>query len=362
MSFDEILFTVGPLEMHDEILKIGAEKIPYFRTSEFSNLNIQSANLIKKFLFTSEKSEVIFLTCSGTGAMEASLINLFESDDKILIINGGTFGKRFVEISNILNLNYTEIKLDSGVNLTNEKLEEFRGKGYTGLIINAHETSTGILYDLEMIGEFCKKEGLMFVVDSISSFLADDYYMDKWNIDVTIISSQKALALPPGLSIIALNQKAKECINNNCIKSLYFDLKLYMRDMKRGQTPFTPAVGIMRQLNARLLMINQKGIKAEIKNINKIAKDFRSKISDIPVNIKCERLSNTLTPVYVNEGLDANVIYNRLKNEYGLVVNPTGGVLEKSMFRVGHIGNLDTKYNDKLIEAIKKIILDELKS
>ena len=172
MTNKETLFTVGPLEMDEEILKIGSDKIPYFRTTEFSNLSIESSKLIKEFVYTSQNSDVVFLTCSGTGAMEASLINVFTSNDKVLIVNGGTFGKRFVEISDVLDLKYTEIKLDTGMDLNTEKLNEFKNKGYTAVIINAHETSTGVLYNLEMIGKFCKGEGMLFIVDSISSFLA----------------------------------------------------------------------------------------------------------------------------------------------------------------------------------------------
>ena len=362
MTNKDTLFTVGPLEMDDEILKMGSDKIPYFRTHEFSKLSIESSELIKEFVYTSEKSDVVFLTCSGTGAMEASLMNAFTSDDKLLIVNGGTFGKRFVEISDVLDLKYTEIKLDAGMDLTNEKLNEFKNKGYTAVIINAHETSTGVLYDLEMVGKFCKEEGMMFVVDSISSFLADKYYMDKWNIDITIISSQKALALPPGLSIIVLSENAINRVNNNYVKSIYFDLKLYLSNMKRGQTPFTPAVGIMMQLNKRLLQIKEQGIENQVEYTSKIARDFRNKIEKLPLIIKSERFSNTLTPVYVDEGLDAKVIYNRLKDEYGLVVNPNGGKLQSNMFRVGHIGNLTIKDNDKLIKSITQIIESELKN
>lgn len=119
-------------------------------------------------------------------------------------------------------------------------------------MVNAHETSTGVLYDLDLIGDFCKKENIFLVVDAISAFLADDINMKKNNINVMITGSQKALALPAGMALIVVDKKAIERIENNNVKSMYFNLKDYLNNGKRGQTPFTPAVSIILQLNSRL--------------------------------------------------------------------------------------------------------------
>lgn len=356
MDNNKLLFTVGPLEMDKDIMEIGGNKIPYFRTEEFSKMNKKSCEIIKELVYTNEKSDVILLTSSGTGGMEAALLNTLNHNDKLLIINGGSFGQRFVDIAKILELDYDEIKLENGKIIEKSELDIFKNKGYTAMLVNGHETSTGVLYDLNMLGEFCKNNNMLFIVDAISTFLADEYYMDKWSIDVTIISSQKALALPPGISIIILSEKASQKVMNNNVKSLYFDFKIYLKDIKRGQTPFTPSVSIFIQLYHRLLKIKEIGIENQLRHTKEIAENFRKRIKDLPLIVKSQNLSNALTPVYVKGTISAYEVYEILKRDYNIVVNPNGGNLKSSMFRVGHIGNLTIEDNNKLLNALKKIL------
>lgn len=351
------LFSVGPVEMDPDILQVGSQQPPYFRTEEFSQINLGICRRIKKFTNTSEKSETVILTGSGTAAMEAAVINIFNKEDNVLIISGGSFGQRFVEICNIHGIRNTVIRLNQGETLKREHLDKYCGKGFTGLLINAHETSTGVYYDLPMVGEFCKKENLFFVVDAISTFLADPYYMDEWNIDVTIISSQKALAIPPGLSFLVLNSKAIKKIEDNNINSLYFDLRKYIKDMKRGQTPFTPAVGIILQLDARLKQIDNIGVENIIRHTKEIAEDFRSGIKQLqlPFIIPSENLSNALTPLKPVKDVNAYEIYIYLIKKYNIYVCPSGGELSKSLLRIGHIGNLSKKDNEYLLYSFNKM-------
>lgn len=261
-----INFTVGPVQSCEEVRKIGYEQVPYFRTSEFSSVMKENEKLMKKFAGADSDSKALFITGSGTASMEAVIMNVFNCNDKVLIVNGGSFGQRFVDICSIHDIPYTEIKLDYGKTLTKEKLEQYDNGEYTGFLINVHETSTGVLYDLNMISDFCKKNHLFLVVDAISSFLADSINMSEQGIDVMITGSQKALACPPGISVIVLSNKAIDRINKNNVKSLYFDLKNALKNAERGQTPFTPAVGILLQINKRLKLIDSTGgVESEIK-------------------------------------------------------------------------------------------------
>ncbi len=346
------LFTVGPVEMDPAIFEPLGYKLPYFRTEEFSQMMLRSCDLIKEFARTKEDSAAIFLTASGTGAMEAAIGNVFSSKDKVLIINGGTFGERFEMICQTLQIPYSSILLPPGKALVREDLEPFRDRGYTGLLINAHETSTGVYYNLPTIGEFCKEEGLLFIVDAISSFMADPFYMDEWNIDIAIISSQKALAVSPGISILIVNKQTTDRICKQQVCSLYFNLKQYLEDSKRGQTPFTPAVGVLLQLSKRLEQIKKVGLETVIQHTQSLAEDFREKIKDLPLVIESESLSNALTPLSSANGKDAYEIFQHLKNRYHLIVNPNGGLLKNRLFRVGHIGKLSFSDNQRLIDAL----------
>ena len=166
-------FTVGPVMASDEVRAIGAEQVPYFRTAEFSVTMKENERLMKKFAKASDESRVVFITGSGTASMEAVVMNVFTPADKVLVVNGGSFG----QLCQIHDIPHTEIKLEMGNPLTAEELSAYEGQGYTGFLVNLHETSTGVLYDIKMISDFCHRNKMFLAVDSISSFLADPFDM-----------------------------------------------------------------------------------------------------------------------------------------------------------------------------------------
>lgn len=354
-----INFSVGPVQMNREIREIGRREIPYFRTPEFSALMKENERLINKFMRADEAARTVFLTGSGTAAMEAAVINLFTDKDKLLIVNGGSFGARFTRICQIREIPYGEICLESGKQLYEKDLAPYEGQNFTGFLVNVHETSTGVHYDMELISRFCQRNHLILVVDAISSFLADEFKMADWNVDAVLTGSQKALALPPGVSMIVLNKRMVERVNNQAVSSLYFNLKDYLKDGERGQTPFTPAVGILIQLNERLLQIDRLGYETERKKIQAVAEDFRSRILGLPLMIISESLSNAVTPLHPTgknaDGTDisARQVFETLRELYSICVCPNGGDLAQTIFRVGHIGNLTVEDNQELIKALK---------
>jgi len=348
-------FTVGPVQMNEDIRNIGAEQVPYFRTPEFSQIMMENEKWILEFAGAAKDSKAVFLTGSGTAAMEASIINTLTTHDKVLVINGGSFGQRFVEILTLYNIDFTEIKLNIGETLKKEQLEKYSFCNYTAFVVNLHETSTGVLYDINMIGDFCKKNHLFLIVDAISCFLADDINMVKQNIDILITGSQKALSCPPGISVIMLSNKAIKRINNCEKRCYYLDLKAALKNSERGQTPFTPAVGTLRQIHERLRQIKENGgVVTEINKVAGLATYFRNEIKDLPFEIVTERLSNAVTSIHpINSS--AYDIFNILKDEYKIWVCPNGGELKDKIFRVGHIGDLTTSDFDTLISAFKDL-------
>lgn len=348
-------FTVGPVMSSEAMRAIGAEQVPYFRTPEFSELMFENERLIKKFAKTEDNARVVFITGSGTASMEASVMNIFTPQDKVLVVNGGSFGHRFVQICEIHDIPYTEVKPEFGHNVIPEMLSPFEGKGYTGFLVNLDETSTGVLYDIKLISEFCKRNGIFLVVDSISSFLCDPFDMKALDVQVMITGSQKALACPPGISLIVLSQKAVERVYSNKVKSMYFDLKDALKNGERGQTPFTCAVGILRQINMRLKEIDAAGgVEAENKRIGRLAEDFREKIKGLPFKIVSESLPNAVTPLHPTTA-SAYDIFTILKDEYKIWICPNGGDLNDKVFRVGHIGALTPNDNTTLINAFKDL-------
>ena len=346
-------FTVGPVQSSDEVRKIGAEQVPYFRTPEFSEVMLESERLVKKFAKAEDSARVVFLTGSGSASMEAAVINTLTKDDKALLVNGGSFGQRFNELLEIHEIQHDVIKLEVGKALKKEHLLPYEGKGYTAFLVNVHETSTGVKYDMELISDFCRRNGIFLIVDAISSFLADKFDMKAYGADVMITGSQKALACPPGVSLIVLSERAVRRIERNDPKCMYLDLKRALKNGERGQTPFTPAVGILLQINRRLKEIDENGgAEAETARIAALADYFREKIEKYPFRVVSESLSNAVTPLAPINDVSAYDIFTALKDEYGIWVCPNGGELKDKIFRVGHIGALEKSDYDVLFAAL----------
>lgn len=348
-------FTVGPVQSSETVLSIGAAQVPYFRTSEFSYVMFENERLMLQFAKAPANSRAVFLTGSGTLSMEAVVANVLTPADKVLVVNGGSFGHRFVEMCAIHGIPYDELVPPPGDTVTETQLADFDGKGYTALLVNIHETSTGVWYDAEALSRFCKRNAMLFLVDAISSFLADPFDMAALGADAMIAGSQKALACPPGVSIIVLGPRSLARVAVNDPHCLYLDLKGALKDQERGQTPFTCAVGTLLQIHARLKEIEKNGgVEIETAKIAALAADFRSKIVGLPFEVCSKRMSNAVTPLHPLTA-SAYDIFLKLKDEYRIWVCPNGGELKDKIFRVGHLGALTAKDNDALIVAFKDL-------
>ena len=349
------LFTIGPVEMFEETLEIGGKQVPYFRNDEFSQIVFSASAGLKRLLYN-EKGEIILLTCSGTGAMEATVMNCFTKEDNLIVIDGGSFGSRFVEICKVHEIPHKVVKVEQGETLTKEMIEEtMAGEEFTGLLVNLDETSIGQLYDIDMISELCRENDLILVVDAISAFLADEVNMDKHGIDAVILSSQKALSLAPGLSVVALSERMLERVEGIDSKCIYFDFKDYLKNGERGQTPFTPAVRIIIELEDIVKRFEEKGIENIINETHELALYFRKRIKEIGLDYPSYPLSNAVTPVIFKDN-NAEEVYRELIDKYGLTVNPSGGSNAKRMFRVAHVGNHSIEDTEELVRAIDEII------
>lgn len=350
-----INFTVGPVQSDEYVRDIGAENTPYFRTAEFSQIMLENEHLMNEFIEAGDGARTVFITGSGTAAMEAAVMNTLTASDKALVVNGGSFGARFAKLCHIHGIGCTEIKLEPGQALTGEILSEYDNRGYTAFLVNMCETSTGVLYDMNLISSFCQKNGLFLIVDAVSAFIANEIHMSAWGIDVVITASQKALAVPPGVSIVMLGKRALERVYNNECSCMYFDIKDMLTNGERGQTPFTPAVTTLLQINARLRRLKEIGFANETRRIAEQAADFRSRLTGLPFEYLSQSPANSVTALKT-VGCSAGTIFNTLKDEYGIWICPNGGEMADTVFRVGHIGALTHEDNAKLVEAFHDLI------
>lgn len=353
-----INFTVGPVTSHKRIVDIAGMQTPYFRTSEFSDVMFDCEARMLSILNAPQGSKCAFLTTSGTGGMEACVVGTLSKKDKVAVINGGTFGKRFVDLCSMHNILFVEISCNFGEQITKDRLEELSNQGITALLVNMDETSSGLLYDMHVISDFCKRNGIFLVVDAISSFLADHIDMTEIGANVIIIASQKALALQPGMAFVALDTKAVERIYSIDDDCMYLSIKDALENMKRGQTPFTPAVSIVLQLNERLKMIEEcGGVANEIAHVKEFATFFREQTEKYALELLItnpQNRSNAVTAVRVKHN-NAGIICEKLKDQFGIWVCPNGGTYKDSIFRVGHIGALSMKDYYVLDDALGRL-------
>ncbi len=349
MYEDHYIFTPGPVKMSQEIMDIGAVQTPYFRNSEFSSVVINCEQGLIDIVNAPKGSKVIFLTASGTAGMESVVMNLLNSDDNALVVNGGGFGARFVDICNVHEIPNTNFRVKN-TNLSDINTLAPQGE-FSALIVNAHETSMGHLYDVTALGHYAQNNNMMHIVDAISMLVTDKLDMQKSNVDVVIASSQKGFALPPGLTMVVLSPNAIQRLQD--VKSLYFNFKDYLANGERGQTPYTPAVTIMLQLEERLKQIERRGgISQSIASAKEVSEYFRSSIKDLPLKVTTSFMPNAMTALTPTDGKSALDIVNDLEYQYKVMVCPNGGDEKDTIFRVSHMGDMSKEYTDVLIDAL----------
>lgn len=345
------LFTVGPVMMYPETLRIEGTQQPYFRTPEFSKVMKDIEGWFLESVHAPENSAFIALTASGTGAMDATVSNLLSKEDKVLVINGGSFGARFSHICDHYGIPHEDYSIPFLHALKNDEFEKCSGKGFTALLVNACDTSTGQLYDLDYLGDFCVRNNMLFIVDAVSAYLADPIDMERCHIDAVLTASQKALALAPGVALVAISPKAAERLGKGP-RAYYFDFEDYINNQRRGQPPFTSAVGTMLSLHQRLDSIMAQGIEAVNYEHAQRAKHFRELIKELPLNLPDIPLSNSCTPILFPQE-NATTVYEAIKEKYDIILTPSGGDWKDKQLRVGHLGNLTLDDYDDLIEKLR---------
>ena len=347
--------------MSPEICEIGGKQVPYFRNERFSRLVLECEDMLLKLAGAPGGSRVLLLTNSGTGAMEAAIANFASRDKPSLVINSRGFGQRLIDICTALERPVDEFRLPIATAFNSTHQKEITAREYGAIICNAHDTVTGVRNDLSVLGAQAKQNDALFIVDAISSFLCDDIDMAALGVDVLITGSQKALALPPGLAILIISPNAIKHLRlpSHRPGSYYFDLLPYLDNASRGQTPFTPAVGIVLQLHARLKELCDIGVDECVRRTKELAQHFRSGIaaSGLPFRVYPDVSSNGITALEcMNDKIDATRLVRDIDKEYGLYLTPNGGELKRSVFRVSHMGIQTVDALDNLVKTLHKYV------
>ena len=345
----ERLFTPGPVQIPERVLKVLGEPIIHHRTPEFKEIFLYTRALFKR-LVDSVSENFVYFASSGTGAMEAAVINFFRPGEKVVVVNAGKFGERWSQIANTYGLKVVELKYEWGKSVDIEQLEETLNKhpDAKGVLFQISETSTGAYHDYKAIGEICKDRDTLVVADAITALGVYNIKPDEEGVDILIGGSQKALMLPPGLSILWFSEKAKKRLNRD-IPKYYFDISKEVKKQKEGSTAYTPAVSLVIGLRESLEMLLEEGMENVEKRHRLLSKATRRAVEELGFKLLPENPAISVTAVLSEEA-------EQLRKEMlKLGVRTAGGQdhLKGKLFRISHMGYLDVLDHLSAIGALE---------
>jgi aspartate aminotransferase-like enzyme len=332
------LLSPGPTPIPNEVALAMSETMIHHRTPQFNKVFEQSREGLKKLFGT--KNDVLMLASSGTGAMEASVANLFSPGDKVLVINGGKFGERWLNIANAFALHPIELKVQWGKAVEVEAVEK-QLKAHPdlkGVMIQASETSTTVLHPVKDIAKLTKN-GPLFLVDGVTAVGVVSVPLDDWGIDVLVTGSQKALMLPPGLGFIALSDRAWERTKQATLPRFYFDLNLERKSQQKGSGAFTPAVSLIFGVRASLDMMQREGLDNVYARHARMSRATRAAATALGLKLLApDSPSPAATGVYLPEGIDADQVLDYLRDHMNITLAEGQDQLKGKVIRIAHVG------------------------
>src|SRR5687768_7373730 len=344
----------GPTTLPPTVRKALAEQMINHRGPEFAALLGEITEGTKRVFST--ENDVLFFPASGTGGLEAAIVNSFSPGDRVLSITVGSFGERWCEIARAFGLDVDHLQLEWGTGAdpaaVEQRLSE-RGP-FKGVLVTHNETSTGVTNPVADLAPIVRRHGALFLVDAVSSMGAIPFETDAWDVDVVITGSQKAWMCPPGMTMLSVSPRAWEAHARARLPRSYFDFGAARDYQRRGQTPYTPAVGIMYALRAALRLIDKEGLEKVFRRHHLVAERTRKGIRALGLELAAERrhYSDTVTSVKAPPGTDLKAVFKRLRDEHGVVLATGQEHWRDTHFRIGHLGHVRRSDIDHALDAL----------
>ena len=352
------LFSPGPTMLPPEVLLKMAEPIMHHREPEFEKMFAEIREELK-YLFQT-KNEVLVFTSSGTGAMEGAVSNILSKGDKALVVRGGKFGERWGEICKAYGIEFIPIDVDWGKAVDPKQIQKAleSNPSIRAVYTQASETSTGVKHPIHEIAEIVKKyEETALVVDAITGIGVFNLPMDAWGIDVLISGSQKALMLPPGLAFAALSDKAWKLAEKSNLPKYYFDFKKELKNTKKNQSSYTPAISLFVGLREALHMIRKEGIEAVFRRHEKLAEATRAAVRALGLELYApDSPSNAVTAVKVPEGVDGEKLKALFFEKFGITVAEGQDRAKGKIIRIAHLGYYERLDMVMVVSALEMLL------
>ena len=343
----KLLFTPGPTPIPPEALLAMAQPIDYHRSEDTVAL-IKDVLEKLKHVFQTE-NDVLFLTSSGTGGMEGAVANLLSRGDKVIVIRSGKFGERWADICTAFGVEVIPIDVTWGNAVEPQAVETRLTEHPDAQAVYATlcETSTGVLHDIEALAHLTRVRPTLLVVDAVSGLGADDLQMDEWGVDVVVSCAQKGLMTPPGLAVVALNQRAWDAVERSDLPKYYFDFRKAYESGLDGSVPYTPAVTLLTALQCALNRICEEGIRNTIDRHSRLATATRSAVKALGLSLFATSPANTVTSIRLPEAVDGKAFVNLMLDEYGITYAGGQSQLSGKIVRIAHLGWMNE--NDVII-------------
>ncbi len=352
------LFSPGPTMLPPEVLLKMAEPIMHHREPEFEKI-FEEVREGLKYLFQT-KNEVLIFTSSGTGAMEGAVSNILSKGDKALVVRGGKFGERWGEICKAYGIEFIPIDVEWGEAVDPEAIAKALNAEpeIRAVYVQASETSTGVRHPIKEIAELTRKyEDKVIVVDAITGIGVFDIPMDEWGLDVVVCGSQKALMLPPGLSFVALSEKAWKLVERSNLPKYYFDFKKELKSAKKNQSSYTPAISLVVGLKESLRMIRKEGLGSLFQRHEKLARATREAVKALGLELYApESPSNAVTAVKVPQGIDGERLKDLFFERFGITVAEGQDRAKGKIIRIAHLGYYERLDMIMVISALEMLL------
>jgi len=355
------LMIPGPTPVPEKVLQALSKHPIGHRSKEFQDL-VESTTKNLKWLHQTQ-NDVLTITGSGTAAMEAGIINTLSKGDKVICGENGKFGERWVKVAKEFGLEVIKIYSEWGKPLDPEEfkkvLEEDNQKEIKAVILTHSETSTGVINDLETISSYIRAHNTaLSIVDCVTSLGACNVPVDEWELDIVASGSQKGYMIPPGLSFIAMSQKAWEAAEKSNLPKFYLNLKSYRKSLLTNSNPYTPAVKLVVAIDETLKMMREEGLDNIFQrhNKHKVAMSNAVKALNLKLFADEKYLSPSITAIKT-EGIDAEEIRKTIKNNFDILLAGGQDHLKGKIFRVGHLGYINDRDIITVITAISNTLV-----
>jgi aspartate aminotransferase-like enzyme len=351
------LLTPGPTPLYPPALHAMMASDIHHRTEDFRKAYRSCLADLKEVMGTA--NDVLMFAASGTGAMDASVSNLFSKGDKVIVCVAGKFGERWAEIAKAYGLDATVITVPYGQAVSPAQVEAALASepATKGVFLQASETSTGAAHDVEAMGRAIAKTNAIFVVDAITGLGTMPLNIDEWGLDVVIGGSQKAFMIPPGLAFLSISPKAWKLTETSTLPHYYFNLKKEKKSGDAGESSWTPATSLILALAEALKYVKQVGMGNLIKNAEMLAQAMRAAAQTLGLELFAGGCpGSSVTSIKAPAGMDSGVIVKEFRSRFGAVIANGQGSMKGQIFRIAHLGYFDFADLFALIAALEIIL------